>query len=231
MKLQHLSINTRPLSRGPLSLRFSFTGLGQRRLRLIHSTTGVTITQSWHTNSNLDTKVELDNSFAQGVKAELLNHFSPESGNKGQKLNLYFKQPAFHLRSFLELNPAGNVHAVVDGVVGNQGFLIGGEAGYDVQKAAVTRYAAAIGYSTPLYSAAITATNNLNIFSASYYQKVSSAVEVGAKATMDSKTRQKVGLELASKYRLDPLSFAKVRWLSELAERQVRPGRELTRRI
>jgi hypothetical protein len=94
--------------------------------------------------------------------------------------------------------------------LGHEGFLVGAEAGYDVQKAAITRYSAAIGYSAPAYTAAITATNSLSVFSASYYQQVNSQTEVGAKATWDSKAGSNVGLELASKYVLDPSSFAKV---------------------
>ena len=62
----------------------------------------------------------------------------------------------------------------------------------------------------PEYSAAITATNNLSIFTASFFQKVSSQVQAGAKATYDTKSSGSVGLELAGKYQIDPLSFAKV---------------------
>ena len=100
--------------------------------------------------------------------------------------------------------------ANVDAVLGHEGFLVGGEAAYNVQKAAITNYSAAIGYSAPEYSAAVTATNSLSVFSASYYHKVNSQVEAGAKATWDSKGSNNVGMELASKYRLDPASFAKV---------------------
>lgn len=80
-----------------------------------------------------------------------------------------------------------------------------------MQKAAVTKYSAAVGYTTPAYNAAITATNSLSVFSAAYYQKVNSAVEAGARATWDSKQGNTVGLELAAKYKIDPASFAKVR--------------------
>lgn len=100
--------------------------------------------------------------------------------------------------------------ANIDAVLGRDGFLVGAEAAYDVQKASITKYSAAVGYSVPEYSAAITATNNLSVFAASYYHKVNSAVEAGAKATWDSKSSNNVGLEVASKYRLDPTSFAKV---------------------
>lgn len=172
---------------------------------------GITVTESWNTANVLNTKVELDNTFTKGLKAELSSVFAPSSGNKGQKLNLTFKQPAFQTRAFFDYSAAGNLTAVVDGVVGHEGFLVGGEAGYDVQKAAITRYSAAVGYQTPLYSAAITATNNLNLFTASYYQKVNAAVETGAKASWDAKAGSAVGIELASKYKLDPLSFAKAK--------------------
>ena len=87
---------------------------------------------------------------------------------------------------------------------------MGAEAAYDVQKAAITKYSTAIGYSAPEWSAAITASNSLSVFSASYYHKVNSQVEAGARAVWDSKSGNNVGLEVASKYRLDPTSFAKV---------------------
>ena len=169
---------------------------------------GLTITQAWTTANVLDTKLELNEKIAKGLKAEVLGQFVPSSQNVGAKVNLHFKQPNFHGRAFVDVmnGPTANV----DAVFGHEGFVVGGEAGYDVNKAAITRYAAAVGYSMPLYSAAITATNNLSIFSASYYHKVNSQVEAGTKAVWDSKAGNNVGLEIATKYRIDPLSFAKV---------------------
>jgi hypothetical protein len=99
----------------------------------------------------------------------------------------------------------------MDVTLGHEGFLIGAEGGYDVGKAAITKYALAAGYSQGSYAAAITATNNLSVFSASYYHKVNAEVEAGAKATWDSTAGSNVGLEVASKYKLDPSSFAKVK--------------------
>ena len=100
--------------------------------------------------------------------------------------------------------------ATLDAVVGQNGFLVGAEAGYDVQKAAITRYAAAVGYTSPQYSATVAAANNLSLFSAAYFQKVNSQVDAGAKAVWDSKAGNNVGLEVAGKYQLDPTSFVKV---------------------
>ena len=188
---------------------FSVTGIGIHLLTA--KSAGITITQSWNTANLLATKVELNDTFASGLKTEVLSNFSPAAGNKGQKVNFHFKQPNFHGRVFADYSAAGAIGAIADAVVSHEGFVVGGEVGYDVQKATITKYSAAVGYTTPLYNAAITATNSLSVFSAAYYQKVNTAVEAGAKATWDSKSGSNVGLELAAKYKLDPASFAKVR--------------------
>jgi len=169
---------------------------------------GITGTLAWTTLNVLDAKLELDNNIAKGLKAEALTTFNPATQATGAKLNMYFKQPAFHIRAFTDLLKGPT--ATIDAVIGHEGFVVGGEAGYDVQKAAVTRYSAAIGYQHRVHNAAITATNNLSIFTASYYNKVNDAVEVGARAAWDSKSSSTVGMEVAAKYRIDPLSFAKV---------------------
>jgi voltage-dependent anion channel protein 2 len=169
---------------------------------------GTTITQSWNTANILDTKLELNDTIAKGLKAEFLGNFLPATKAYGAKANFHFKQSNFHGRAFFDLikGPTANV----DIVIGQDGFLLGGSAGYDVQKAAVTTSSLAVGYSAPLYTASIIATNNLSVFSAAYYHKVNQQVEAGAKSTWDSKAGNQVGLEVAAKYRLDPVSFAKV---------------------
>ncbi|KAI1820303.1 eukaryotic porin/Tom40 [Xylaria intraflava] len=170
---------------------------------------GLTLTQTWNTGNALDTKIELADSLAKGLKAETIFQFLPANNNTGAKLNLTFKQSAFHGRAFFDLlkGPTANV----DAVIGHEGFLAGASAGYNVQKAAVTGYSAAVGYVAPRYSAAITATDNLSVFAASYYHKVNSQVETSAKAVWNSKSGSAVGLEVAGKYRLDPVSFAKAK--------------------
>ncbi|KAF2673881.1 hypothetical protein BT63DRAFT_421987 [Microthyrium microscopicum] len=171
---------------------------------------GITATSTWTNASVATVKLELDDILAAGVKAEYIGTYAPKTGLKAQKGNLYFKQGAFHARAFGEYTPAtGNVNATVDGVVAHEGFLVGGEAGFDVQKAALTRYAAAFGYVTPVYSMAVTATNSLSVFTAGYYHRVNPAVEAGVKAAYDTKTNSTVGIEVATKYKIDPTAFAK----------------------
>merc|ERR1711939_350681 len=198
----HLNATTFELkSPTPSNVGFKVTGKsthegsnsGLLEAKYADKPSGLTLTQTWNTVNALDTKIELNDAIAKGLKAEVLGSFLPASQNKGAKFNLHFKQANF------------------DAVIGQDGFLAGASAGYDVQKAAITSYSAAVGYVAPQYTASVTAANNLSVFSAAYYHKVNSQVEAGAKATWDSKSGNQVGLEVASKYRLDPVSFAKVK--------------------
>lgn len=167
------------------------------------------MTTTWTTANSLDAKLELEDQLTKGLKAEILTNYLPAKGNAGGKLNLYYKQPSFHLRAFGDLLKGPT--ATIDATVGHEGFVVGAEGGYDVGKAAITRYALAAGYSQATYAVSVTATNNLSVFSAAFYQKVNTQVEAGAKAVWDSNTSSNVGLEVATKYKIDPSSFAKVR--------------------
>lgn len=184
------------------------------------SFTGLTLTQTWTTSNSLDTKVELENNIANGLKAELLSNYLPHNKAYGGKLNIFFKQPNIHTRAFVDLFKGPT--ATVDAVVGHEGFLAGAEAGYDVQSAAIKKWSLAFGYSDPKYSAAVTASNSLSVFSASYFHLVSPQVQAGAKATWDKNAGSNVGLEVAGKYALDPTSFVKV---SQIKGSPWRPSR------
>jgi len=170
---------------------------------------GLTLTQSWSTANALDTKLEVKDNIAKGLKAEFMGSFLPATQAKGAKANIFFTQNNFHGRAFFDLlkGPTANV----DAVIGHDGFLAGASAGYDVQKAAITSYSAAIGYNAPTYSAAIVAANNLSVFSASYYHRVNEDVQAASKASWDSKTGGNPSLEVAAKYKIDAASFAKAK--------------------
>lgn len=189
-------------------------GHGTReRVALTASYAGVTINQSWTTASLLDSKIELTDTVAPGVKIDLQNLWNPsKAASAAQKATFAFKNPNVHSRAFINYAQAtGNVDAVVDATFGHEGFLVGGEAAYDVGKAAITKYSLGLGYQTSSYTASVTGIQNMSVFSAAFYQKVNGSVEVGAKAGYDVQAAKASGLELASKYKLDPLSFAKVK--------------------
>ena len=209
--LGSLNFTTSTQVRGTPCLNFSIilSSTASSMLILLYHRAGLTLTQGWNTLNVLNTKLELDDkTLAPGLKAEALTDFVPSKQMFGAKLNLFYKQPNFHSRAFFDFMKGPT--ASVDAVLGHEGFLVGAEAGYDVQKAALTRYSAAVGFTSLEYSAAVTASNSLSVFAASYYHKVNSQVEAGAKATWDSKKENNVGLEVAGKYRMDPVSFAKV---------------------
>lgn len=180
---------------------------GYAQMLIRYARPGFTLTQDWSTANILNTKAEWKDFATKGLKAELHGGFLPNNSVKSAKLNLHWAQPYFHTRAFFDLTKP---NALIDTVISNEGFMAGGELAYDVQKAAISKYSAAVGYKAPEYVAAITATNNLSVFAASYYHKVNSKVEAGAKAVWDSKTSGNVGLEVAGKYRHDAVSFTKV---------------------
>ena len=85
---------------------------------------------------------------------------------------------------------------------GRNGFLVGAEAQYNVNKGAVTRYATALAYTAPEYAVALHGLHNLTTFAASYFHRVNADVEAGAKAIYDSKASPNGGqvtLEVGTK--------------------------------
>lgn len=175
--------------------------------------TGLTLTQGWNTANVLDTKIELADAFTSGLKGELFTSFFPDSGAKSAKLNFHFRQPAFHGRAFFDLLQSKGPTFTGDATFGQNGFLVGSEFGYDIANGSVTKYSSAIGYSAPTYTAALTATSNLSVFSGSYFHKVSPVTELGAKATWDSKSAagQGVAIEVGTKHSLDGGAFVKAK--------------------
>lgn len=193
--------------------------------------TGLTLTQGWNTANVLDTKLELADAFTPGLKGELFTSFFPETGAKSAKLNFHFRQPAFHGRAFFDLLKAKGPTFTGDATYGQNGFLVGSEFGYDISSGSVTKYSLAAGYSASTYTAAITSVSNLSVFSGSYFHKISSSTELGAKATWDSNSAagQGVGLEVGTKHQLDGSAFVKAKINSQaiasLAYSQsLRPG-------
>ncbi|VVT52058.1 uncharacterized protein SAPINGB_P003303 [Magnusiomyces paraingens] len=193
--------------------------------------TGLTLTQGWSTANVLDTKIELSNAIAPGFKAELLTSYAPAKNTTSAKVNFHFSQPNFYGRAFFDLLK-GPIFTG-DVAFGQSGFLVGSEFGYDISSGAVTKYSVALGYGAPSYTAAITATSNLSVFSGSYYHKISPLTEVGAKAVYDSANAAKgVALEVGTKHQLDSSAFVKAKInsasIASLAYSQVlRPGVKL----
>jgi len=169
---------------------------------------GIALTQGWTTLNALNTKIELDNQIAKGVKLELGTTFLPSVASKNAKLGIHYRQPALHARAFLDLFKGPTFTA--DAVVAHEGFLMGGDIGYDVMDGRITKYAAAVGYTQVDYTATVQAHNDFKTFSASYHHRVTPLLEAAGKASFDPKaTSGGVALEVAAKYLLDKDTFVK----------------------
>jgi len=171
---------------------------------------GLTFTETWTTTNILRAQVELDNQIAQGLKLDLNTSLFPEKGTKAAVFTATYKQPALHTRAVLDVLKGPTFTA--DTVLGRDGFLLGGEASYDVAEGQVKRYAAALGYSAPDYAVTFHGLGNFSTYSAGYYHRVSRDVEAGARAVYDTKAATGgVSLEVGTKVYLDPTAFWKAK--------------------
>lgn len=173
--------------------------------------TGLSVVQGWATNNALSTKLELADAITPGLKTELVSSVTPGVA-KSVKFNTYFSQDSISARAFVDLLKGPVFNA--DLTFGQDGFTTGGALTYNVKSAILTGYTAAIGYKAPSYAVALVASNNLSVFTTGYYHKVSPVLEVGTKATYDSKSTaggNPVAIEIASKYVLDPTAFVKAK--------------------
>ncbi|MBQ5153948.1 hypothetical protein EGM85_11895 [Macrococcus caseolyticus] len=183
---------------------------GKLEAKYADRATGVTLTQDWLTANVLNTKIEVSDAFTPGLDGSVDTSFLPESGAKAAKLSLNFKHPGVNANVVADVFKSaftGNV------VLGQKGFLAGGEFGYDIGKGQMTRYTTQLGYVAPTYSAAIAASNNLSVYTASIYHRVDVATEIGARATWNSSppASGNVGLEAAVKHALDKSAFVKAK--------------------
>lgn len=173
--------------------------------------TGLSIVQGWDTKNALSTKLELVDAVTPGLKTEIVSSVTP-AVSKSLKLNTYYTHNSLSARAFVDLLKGPVFNA--DLTFGQDGFTTGGALTYDVKSAKLTGYTAAIGYKASAYAVALVASNNLSVFTTGYYHKVSPTLEVGTKATYDSKSSTSanpVSIELASKYKLDPTAFVKAK--------------------
>ncbi|KAJ3002372.1 Mitochondrial porin [Thoreauomyces humboldtii] len=170
---------------------------------------GVTFTESWTTSNVLGAQLELDNTLARGLKLDFNASLLPAKGTKNAKAGVEYKQDYLFTRSSIDLFKGPTLHT--DAVVGNDGFLAGGEVAYDVSDARVTKYNLAFGYLAPEYAVALHATNALSTFSAAYFHRVNRDVEAGAKATWIKSIDNTVHVEVGTKYTLDNAAFVKAK--------------------
>ncbi|KAI9294422.1 hypothetical protein K502DRAFT_317067 [Neoconidiobolus thromboides FSU 785] len=201
---------------------------GEAKFKYNDFANGFVLTEGITTTNNLTLQAELENKSAKGVKLDLLASYLPTTGTKNLKANIYYKHNLAHVRTSADIfkGPLLNL----DFVAGQDGIFVGGETGYDLEKGVVTKTNASLAYFHHDFSAAVHSTDSFGNFAATYYQRVNPDIEVGAKASWDSKaTVNAVGLEVGTKYFIDRDTFVKAK-ISNLGKlglaytQKVRPG-------
>ncbi|RHZ57044.1 hypothetical protein Glove_395g9 [Diversispora epigaea] len=199
----------------------SFTLLGQKDLKsggingefkskYSYPKKGFTFTGSWTTYNNLNAQVELDNNLAKGLKLDLTSSLSLSRGSRNVKGGVIFKQPGFHTKLYVDVLKGPEFQG--DVVIGHEGFLIGGEAVYDVSDGKVTRYGVSTGFTAPEYNITLKATNSMATYELLYYHRVHSDIEAGVKAKWDTTLNDNsVNMEIGTKYFLDRNTFIKAK--------------------
>lgn len=169
---------------------------------------GLTLTQGWDTRNVLNTKIEIQDQIARGVKAELCTRFCPDSAkNKNAAVTLTYKNLNLNSTALIDILRRSFTGDVC---VGHDGFLAGAQVKYDIAKGSISDYAATIGYQALPYTVTVQALSNFSVFSASYHHKVNQLVEASGKVSWDAKVAANaVSLEIGSKYALDPSSYVK----------------------
>ncbi|KAF9312149.1 Mitochondrial porin [Podila horticola] len=191
---------------------------GEIKTKYVDYKNGLTVTEAWTTGNLITTQIELENKIAKGLKLDITGGFLPSDGKKSAKVGVQYKQLGFNSRAYVDLLK-GPIFTS-DVVVGRDGFLLGGDIAYNVGDAAVTRFAAAAGYTAPEYAVALHAHNSFQVFSASYYHRINADLEAGGKAVWDTKAhpasekahaKSPVALEVGAKYYLDRDAFVKAK--------------------
>lgn len=167
---------------------------------------GVSLSQSWSNQNRLNSRIEFSK-IAPGLKADVNACMTPQA-IKNAKVNLSFAQEFFTTRASVDLlhtkDFVGNVTLAHDGFVG------GTEIAYDIPGGALARYAVALGYLASDYSFVLS-TNNKQFTSASFFQNVNRHLQVGAKATVQSKATPSMNIEFVTKYLPDSTSQVKAK--------------------
>lgn len=184
--------------------------LADLEIKVANKAKGLSSTTVWTTTNQIRQTVEADNYLAKGLKVDFVSSFQPDKGTKTGVFNTAFKQPNLHTRTTVDLTKGPLI--AHDSVVGRDGFAAGYAAVLSAQTKQLVNYELAAGYYAPEYSITLQSTKKLNNYIASYYHRLNSDLETGARVLFDaSKPAKETKLELGSKVYLDNAAFVKAK--------------------
>jgi len=175
---------------------------GEIKGKFHHRDSGMTFTETYSSNNNLNIKVEATELF-DGLKAEVDATFNPYDGSKDAKVGLGFKNAHINTTAKVGLD----LKLSYDLTVGFEGFLLGAQTGFDTKKQSLEPINAAIGYSDTDYTVTLHANNKFSQFVASYFQTVSKDVSVAAEASWSGKNPS---IQIGTQYKIDKDASVKV---------------------
>lgn len=167
---------------------------------------GVSVSQGWSNQNRLNTRIEFSK-IAPGWKGDVNASLTPQS-IKNAKFNLSYAQKSLTARSSIDiLQPKDFVGSVT---LGHRGFVGGTEIAYDIAGGLLARYAMSIGYLSRDCSF-ILSTNNRQCATATFFQNVNRFLQVGTKATLQSKENPNMNVEFVTRYVPDSTSQVKAK--------------------
>jgi len=172
-----------------------------------HKPSRTCFTEKWTSDNVIGTELEMCDSLLDGLKLGFDAQFNAAKNSTLLKVNSGFRRDFLNLNTSVDVFNGPSVSA--DFVSQFQGFQLGGDFGYDVPSAQVTRYDLAAGYNRFDYSVVVMAKKQLSLFSASVHHKVRSDLSTGAMVTYDHALKTPVSFEFVSQYALDKDAYVK----------------------
>lgn len=162
---------------------------------------GLNTTLSLNTANILGLKLELADKVMNGLKVELNNQFVPTTNVLNSQVTVSHKNPSSHARVFADLLNGPIFNA--DAVTVRDGFLLGGEAGYNLKTGNVTKYNASVGYGTPEFALTLQSHKSLNEFTTGFIHRLSLSTEVGVRAHYLTQSEKPVSMEVGVRHIID----------------------------
>jgi len=159
---------------------------------------GLTVTEKWTTENDLNTTLDVQDKIMPGLKLSLNTKFTPASGSLGGKVSAEYKHDTATVCADLDL---GLTALNASAVVGHKGWLAGYTTSFDVGKSALTKHHFGLGYSAPDFVLHTSVANGTD-FGGSVYQKVSPSLETGVNLGWSSATSS-TSFGIGAKYNLE----------------------------
>lgn len=163
---------------------------------------GLTLTKKWNTNNVLGLAAELANKIYPGVTVKAEGSFAPDTGNKSGSTKISYKNDMVNGEVVLSGGDDSNMVADGSVVVGYEGWLAGSKGNWDNNEGTIKNHFVAVGHSYGTLQAFLIS-QNLSLYTASVYQRVSNRLEMGISFGADMGDGQKKFYNLGARYLLD----------------------------